>query len=280
MPSLGSELTFSRAAAAICTANAMVITAGAGMGVDSGLPDFRGKKGFWNTYPMYHRLGLTFVQAANPAHFERDPHFAWGFYGHRTNLYRRTAPHPGFAILKNWTKRFNLEYFVATSNVDGQFHTAGFAPERIWEIHGSIHRLQCTACCTATIWKNRFNFTVDAATMRSVSVPECSRCKRVARPNILMFKDYAWLYQRSHAQENRFDIFLQQNRNRSLVIIELGAGTAISTIRNLSEKLGQRPNCTVIRINPWEAHICAPHVSVSRGALEALQELNVCIEGK
>ena len=25
----------------------LLITAGAGMGVDSGLPDFRGKKGFW-----------------------------------------------------------------------------------------------------------------------------------------------------------------------------------------------------------------------------------------
>ena len=31
---------------------------------------------------------------------DRDPHLAWGFYGHRLNLYRKTDPHRGFHILK------------------------------------------------------------------------------------------------------------------------------------------------------------------------------------
>ena len=30
----------------------LVVTAGAGMGVDSGLPDFRGEGGFWKHYPL------------------------------------------------------------------------------------------------------------------------------------------------------------------------------------------------------------------------------------
>lgn len=265
----------SRLAALIRSANAMVITAGAGMGVDSGLPDFRGDHGFWNAYPMYARLGLSFVQSANPAHFERDPHFAWGFYGHRTNLYRNTTPHHGFAILNEWIKRFKMEHFVVTSNVDGHFQSAGFDPDLVWEIHGSIHHLQCTACCSDTIWPNQHQFDIDTTTMRAATVPHCPRCKRIARPNILMFKDYAWLYQRSRAQENRFETFLHRNRKRNMVIIELGAGTAIPTIRNLSEKLGQHPNAAVIRINPWEAHIQAPHHSISLGALKALQEINV-----
>src|SRR5512143_2133761 len=77
------------AAAEVRRAGALVVTAGAGMGGDSGLPDFRGDAGFWKAYPPYERLGLSFVDAANPAHFEADPPFGWGFYGHRTNLYRR-----------------------------------------------------------------------------------------------------------------------------------------------------------------------------------------------
>ena len=81
---------FLKAADAVKSAQAMVVTAGAGMGVDSGLPDFRGDQGFWNAYPMYERLGINFVGAANPANFEGDPAFGWGFYGHRTNLYRET----------------------------------------------------------------------------------------------------------------------------------------------------------------------------------------------
>ena len=46
-----------RAASAIRGAKAILIGAGAGMGVDSGLPDFRGNQGFWNAYPPY-RLRL------------------------------------------------------------------------------------------------------------------------------------------------------------------------------------------------------------------------------
>jgi len=41
-----------RAAEMIANADALMILAGAGMGVDSGLPDFRGKDGFWKAYPM------------------------------------------------------------------------------------------------------------------------------------------------------------------------------------------------------------------------------------
>ena len=58
-----------RAASIVRNAEVFVITAGAGMGVDSGLPDFRGDTGFWHAYPAYARLGLSFVDCANPQHF-------------------------------------------------------------------------------------------------------------------------------------------------------------------------------------------------------------------
>ena len=72
-----------KAAAAVAMADALLVTAGAGMGVDSGLPDFRGDKGFWKAYPPFERLGVSFVDMANPGWFARDPELAWGFYGHR-----------------------------------------------------------------------------------------------------------------------------------------------------------------------------------------------------
>ena len=101
MTSLDPEVA-ARAAEAVRRARVLIVSAGAGMGVDSGLPDFRGDQGFWKAYPMYERLGLSFVDAANPEHFERDPAFGWGFYGHRLNLYRATEPHAGFGILRRW----------------------------------------------------------------------------------------------------------------------------------------------------------------------------------
>lgn len=269
---------FSAAAQRIRTARVLVITGGAGMGVDSGLPDFRGNQGFWNAYPMYERLGLSFVQAANPEHFDRDPGFGWGFYGHRTNLYRNTIPHAGFDILNNWIKQFGLGYFVATSNVDGQFQKAGFAEEQILEVHGSIHHLQCTTPCSQDIWVNRETCIIDESTMRAQSTPHCPKCRAVARPNILMFGDYAWLHQRTAAQEERFDHFLRQWQNQPMVVVEIGAGTAIPTIRLLSERLGRRPQTTVLRINPREAQIDKGHFSFVGGAVETLSALQQALE--
>ena len=266
--------TLQRAAEAIQKARAMVVTSGAGMGVDSGLPDFRGDQGFWNAYPMYERLGINFIGAANPVHFSRDPEFGWGFYGHRTNLYRQTDPHEGFYMLQNWADEYNLDSFVVTSNVDGQFQKAGFREDQLLEVHGSIHHLQCLTPCSNRIWGNDETIPVDFGTMRAQHVPLCRHCHRPARPNILMFGDYSWISNRTHGQEMRFDLFLDQHRNDSIVIIEMGAGTAIPTIRHMSEHIGYRNNATVIRINPREAYIEEPHLSLEYGALEGLQKID------
>jgi NAD-dependent SIR2 family protein deacetylase len=67
------------AAEAIKAADALLVTAGAGMGVDSGLPDFRGAQGFWRAYPAIAKLGLSFEGMANPAWFKKNPHLAWAF---------------------------------------------------------------------------------------------------------------------------------------------------------------------------------------------------------
>jgi NAD-dependent SIR2 family protein deacetylase len=264
-------------AQALRRARALVITAGAGMGVDSGLPDFRGDQGFWKAYPPYARLGLSFVDAANPERFEEDPAFGWGFYGHRLNLYRATAPHAGFAVLRGLASRLGLEAFVVTSNVDGQFQRAGFDEERICEIHGSIHWLQCTTPCSGEIWPNREQVPVDEATMRAEQVPACPRCGATSRPNILMFGDGAWLPERSHAQRAAFERFVEAQADAPLVVIELGAGTAIPSIRWTTERLGDRAGALAVRINPREPSIAAPHLSLPVGAQEGLSAIEAAL---
>ena len=264
------EEQFARAADAISNAKALVITAGAGMGVDSGLPDFRGDHGFWNAYPMYRRLGLSFVAAANPEHFERDPAFGWGFYGHRTNLYRKTVPHRGFQLLREWLDRFGPDFFVVTSNVDGQFQKAGFPEESILEVHGSIHHLQCLTPCSNAIWDNREEIRVDFETMRAENIPSCRHCGGVARPNVLMFGDFSWLSERTRRQERLFDEFLTDHRGEKLAVVEMGAGTAIPTIRYMGERLAVTGRATLIRINPREAQVPDGQISIATGALEGL----------
>lgn len=71
------------AAQLIAQADGLLITAGAGMGIDSGLPDFRGEHGFWTAYPALRGHGMHFQDIANPAALRALPAVAWGFYGHR-----------------------------------------------------------------------------------------------------------------------------------------------------------------------------------------------------
>lgn len=157
-------LEFSRAAELIDQADGLLITAGAGMGMDSGLPDFRGTEGFWKAYPALAQARIRFESIASPDAFEEDPDLAWGFYGHRLNLYRRTLPHKGFQFLVDLADQMPNGAFVFTSNVDGQFQKAGFRDTEVCEVHGSIHHLQCMQGCAGDIWSARdFHPEVDEA---------------------------------------------------------------------------------------------------------------------
>src|SRR5205814_10284591 len=191
--------SFQRAADAIRSAEAILIGAGAGMGVDSGLPDFRGNEGFWKAYPPFKKLGLSFVKLANPYWFRHDAEQAWGFYGQRRNLYRATPPHAGFAILRQWCEHASAGYFVFTSNVDGHFQRAGFDESRTVECHGSLEHMQCMRYCTHDIWPAPMDLIdVDEATFRArPPLPNCPRCGGLARPNVLMFGDSEWLEHRT-----------------------------------------------------------------------------------
>lgn len=257
---------WARAAAALRGAEAFVFAAGAGMGVDSGLPDFRGDKGFWKAYPPYERLGLSFVQMANPAVFARDAELAWGFYGHRLRLYRDTVPHEGFAILRRWAARAPRGAFVFTSNVDGQFQRAGFAEEAVVECHGSLHHLQCTRPCSDDLWAAPADLRVqvDTASMRArPPLPRCPRCGALARPNVLMFGDGRWVPDRTARQEDRLRDWLAglqagPGPAARLVILECGAGTAVPTVRHTSEALAGLPGAALIRVNPREPQLPAP----------------------
>ena len=256
-------------------ADALLITAGAGMGVDSGLPDFRGNEGFWRAYPEARRLGLSFAELANPRWFEEDPALAWAFYGHRLHLYRATRPHEGFRLLLQQAQK-RKAWFLFTSNVDGQFQKAGFDEDRIVECHGSIHHLQCTRCDAGIRRADGVTVPVDMARFRALDWPHCPQCGATARPNILMFGDWGWDASRTQAQEARFEAFLRRvaDKNLRLCIVEIGAGTAVPTVRHTGEAIAKRLGAFLIRINPREPQI-DPQLGagIPMGGLEGIRSL-------
>lgn len=259
--------TVEAAAEAISQATAFLFTAGAGMGVDSGLPDFRGNEGFWKAYPALH--GYNFEDMANPEWFHKDPSRAWGFYGHRLNLYRKTIPHNGFAILKEWAE--NKPHFIFTSNVDGQFQKAGFSEDLVYECHGSIHFLQHLSAQKGTeIWSAEgTEVYVDEASIRAEGVLP-NKDGELVRPNILMFGDWHWNDRRSSAQLKRLEAWLEQSDLSRLVVIEAGAGTAIPSVRRFSSRMA-KDGGTLIRINPRES--MGGDIQFACGALPALEAI-------
>lgn len=265
------------------TADALLISAGAGMGVDSGLPDFRGNEGFWRAYPPIAKLGISFSEMANPQWFSRDPRLAWGFYGHRLNLYRKTTPHTGFSQLLDLGKRKKGGYFVFTSNVDGQFQKAGYSEERVVECHGSIHHLQCVRPCGEAIWDaGDVTITVDEATFRAQEpLPHCSRCGALARPNVLMFGDWHWISRRTEAREERFYGWLReiQENGWRLAIVEAGAGVAVPTVRHTSENIATRLNGELIRINLRDPEVPPGHISLPLSSAEGIERLYNLVSG-
>jgi NAD-dependent SIR2 family protein deacetylase len=278
MSEASHTVTVRLAAEAILGSDALVIAAGAGMGVDSGLPDFRGPEGFWNAYPAYRHLGLGFMDLANPVWFENDPALAWGFYGHRLELYRATPPHRGFELLRGWAQRMSARAFVFTSNVDGHFRAAGFEPDRIVECHGSLEWMQCLESCGAPLFpSDAVTVHVDPTTFRAMgTLPACPSCGGLARPNVLMFGDWGWDTRRTAGQEARMETWLR-GRHRDgarTVVVECGAGTAVPTVRAFSERLLRGLDATLIRINLRESHGPKGVLALARGAREALEAID------
>ena len=263
------------AADLIDQADALIVAAGAGMGVDSGLPDFRSQQGFWRAYPALGREQIDFYRIACPEAFRTQPQRAWGFYGHRLGLYRAAQPNRGFQILKRWGGNMAAGHAVFTSNVDGQFQKAGFDQEAIHECHGSIHHLQCLSPCRDAIWPaDDFVPQVDAEQCLLLNpAPACPHCGGLARPNVLMFSDYEWLAHRQAEQARRMEEWLAGVSRP--VVVEIGAGTAIPSVRHFSQRVIQEFGGRLVRINPREPLVPTRlDVGFSAGAMEVLAAID------
>ncbi len=272
------ERNLIHAAEAVAGADAVLITAGAGMGVDSGLPDFRGREGFWKAYPPIAKMGMDFADMANPHWFAHEPDFAWAFYGHRLDLYRKTEPHSGFARLLALGESKPGGYYVFTSNVDGQFQKAGFSENRIEECHGSIHYLQCTKPCAHETWPaDAVKLDIDMDRFRATSpLPRCPHCREVARPNIMLFGDWTWIGTRYNTQSRRMHRWLEglERARHSLVVLEFGAGKAVPTVRRTSEAAARGARGVLVRVNPRDHDVPkGPHVSIPLGSAEAMERI-------
>jgi NAD-dependent SIR2 family protein deacetylase len=136
--------------------------------------------------------------------------------------------------------------------------------------------MQCLDDCGIGIFPSEpFAVAIDEATMRAIPpLPACPRCGALARPNVLMFGDWGWDSSRTDPQHRRMDAWLRALAGARLVIVELGAGKAVPTVRITCEDIARRCRGTLIRINLREPDVPAGHLSLPRGALDALRAIS------
>lgn len=261
-----------KAISAVLSADALVVAAGAGMSADAGLPVFRGDTGFWAAYPPYEQLGMSFQDLAAPDTFTTNPYLAWGFYGHRLAMYRAAVPHAGFDSLLSVCESRKDGYFTYTTNVDGMFQKAGFDPSRVMECHGSIWSNQCHEGCGIDPFPAS-DVRVDKRTMTADEpLPRCPRCGGLARPNIFMFWDTEWDPSPYEETQFRLATWASALDHGRTVVVEVGAGAAIPTIRDFSARMAGE-GATVVRVNP-EPQRDPAVIHVQSGAAAFLTELD------
>jgi len=120
-------------------ARAVTVLTGAGISTESGIPDFRGPQGLWTRNPGAQAMFTLDSYLADPevrrrAWQARLEHPAW-----------EAKPNAGHRALVDLERRGRLRAIV-TQNIDGLHQAAGSAPERVIEIHGTVHRVTCLAC--------------------------------------------------------------------------------------------------------------------------------------
>lgn len=238
-------------------ADGITILAGAGMGVDAGIPDFRGDSGIWTEDKT------TFMKFALADAFEEHPVDAWNFYINRYINYSKVEPHKGYYDLLELAK--TKDVFVVTSNVDMHFAKAGFDTEKILEIHGDLRTVQCSKFCCRKTWPMP-EWTKELSDISEV--PKCPECNAVLRPQVLMFNDPYFYYDKVDAQLHRYQNWAYNKKN--IVGIEIGAGTSIPSIRIF----GNERTHTLIRINPYDSQINREQdISIAETAVTGIDSL-------
>ncbi|MFP4500469.1 MAG: SIR2 family NAD-dependent protein deacylase [Candidatus Hydrogenedentota bacterium] len=157
---------YENTAQAITRANKVIALTGAGVSVDSGIPDFRSAGGLWEKYPPEE---FATIEA-----FMSDPEKTWKLWFDLYHMLEDIAPNTGHLALAELEKMGHLDA-VITQNIDNLHQEAGNT--KVIEYHGNTKRVVCLKCHT----HRRF----DAAEEPDIG-PRCE-CGLTMKPDVVLF---------------------------------------------------------------------------------------------
>lgn len=157
-----------QAAQAIAQAGYVIAVTGAGISVESGIPDFRSPGGIWDLYPP--------DQYATADAFMADPDRVWCMWYELGAMLGEVAPNPGHRALTALQELGRLRSII-TQNIDNLHQEAGCT--EVIEYHGNAKHMRCMACSRMEI--------LDIA-RRTSHAPRCP-CGGTMKPDVVLFGD-------------------------------------------------------------------------------------------
>jgi NAD-dependent deacetylase len=159
----------------IDTAKRVVVLTGAGISTDSGIPDFRGPQGLWTKNPAAEKMSDINYYVAD----REVRKAAWQARLHSPAW--SATPNAGHRALVELERRGKLHALI-TQNIDGLHQLAGNAPERVIEVHGTLHNVVCLDCG----WKGPMLETLERVRAGEED-PPCRRCDGMLKSDTISF---------------------------------------------------------------------------------------------
>lgn len=248
-----------RAAKNIRNTDCVIIGAGAGASTAAGI-QYGGKRFTDNFAEFIKKYGGHYMTDMYAAGFYPYPseEAKWGYWSKHALMNRFDPPAlPLYTELYDIVK--NKEYFVLTTNVDHQFYKAGFDEKRIFATQGDYGKIQCQKACHPKTYDAKDLFRkMDKARrdclIPSELVPKCPVCGGNMAMNLrcdnYFVEDEAW-----HEAADRYAGFLEQNKDKKVVLLELGVGfnTPIIIRFPFEKMVRENSSYSLIRMNMDEA---------------------------
>ena len=159
---------------------------GAGISVDSGIPDFRSPGGLWERFDPF--------EYAHIESFKQNPEKVWQMIREMSSLVRNAKPNPAHIALAE-LEQLGLLKVVITQNIDNLHQKAG--SKNVIEYHGNGEYLVCPRC-------NK-RYSAQEAEAKGKIPPKCDDCGIILKPDVVLFGEAipfsALIESQHHAQE-------------------------------------------------------------------------------
>lgn len=232
-------------------ADCILIGAGSGLSTAAGLK-YSGENFQKNYKEFIQKYHFEDLYSASFYEFKTQEE-KWAFFSKMILLNRYNKPLTLYKELYDIVKDKN--YFVITTNVDGQFEISGFDKEKIFAVQGDYKYLQCENACHNKLYDNSEIVKKWTANMKECKIPselvmKCPVCG--GNMNMNLRKDDKFVQDENwYKQLKAYKSFLKEMKNKNVVLLEIGVGfNTPGIIRFPFEKMAMENSKTrLIRIN-------------------------------